>query len=137
MTELLKFLVKYSSWFLVTLYLLAGLILLFSRNPYQHHVYLTSANVVSSGVYGMANGVTSYFSLREINEDLQRRNSDLELEVYRLNQSIRDLSEKIYQDTMTVDSALSRYHFIIAHVINNSINHAHNISQSRRADLTE
>lgn len=126
MTELLKFLVKYSSWFLVTLYLLAGLILLFSRNPYQHHVYLTSANVVSSGVYGMANGVTSYFSLREINEDLQRRNSDLELEVYRLNQSIRDLSEKVYQDTMTVDSALSRYHFIIAHVINNSINHAHN-----------
>lgn len=126
MSELLKFFVKYSSWFLVALYLIAGLALLFSGNPYQHHVYLTSANVVTSGVYRAANGVTSYFSLRDINEDLQRRNSDLELEIDRLNRQVRDLRQQIYSDTMTTDSALSRYHFIIAHVINNSVIHSHN-----------
>lgn len=126
MSELFKFFVKYSSWFLFAVYLVAGFALLFSRNPYQHHVFLSSANVVSSGLYRSANNVTSYFSLRDINEDLQRRNSDLELEVYRLNSVLRDYREKIYSDTMTVDSALSRYHFIIAHVINNSINHSHN-----------
>lgn len=101
-------------------------ILLLSSNPYQHHVYLTSANVVASGLYRTTNGVTSYFSLREINEDLQRRNSDLELEVYSLKEMIREQNQRMYADTMTVDSALSRYHFIIAHVINNSINHSHN-----------
>lgn len=126
MSELLKFFVKYSSWFLCALYLLLSAILLLSSNPYQHHVYLTSANVVASGLYRTTNGVTSYFSLREINEDLQRRNSDLELEVYSLKEIIREQNQRMYADTMTVDSALSRYHFIIAHVINNSINHSHN-----------
>lgn len=126
MSELLKFFVKYSSWFLCALYLLLSAILLLSSNPYQHHVYLTSANVVASGLYRTTNGVTSYFSLREINEDLQRRNSDLELEVYSLKEMIREQNQRMYADTMTVDSALSRYHFIIAHIINNSINHSHN-----------
>ena len=126
MSELLKFLVRYSSWFLFVLYVVAGCALLFSGNPFQHHVYLTSANEVSSGLYKAANSVTSYFSLKEINEDLQRRNSDLELEIYRLNEVIRGYHQKVYADTMTVDSALSRYSFVIAHVINNSVNHAHN-----------
>lgn len=126
MSELLKFFVKYSSWCLFALYVAASCALLFSGNPYQHHVYLTSANTVSSGIYGTANNVSSYFSLREINEDLQRRNSDLELEIYNLKETIRGYREQIYSDTMSVDSALQRYHFIIAHVINNSINHSHN-----------
>ncbi|MCM1522683.1 MAG: rod shape-determining protein MreC [Muribaculaceae bacterium] len=126
MSDLLKFLVKYSSWFLCALYLLISAVLLLTGNPYQHHVYLTSANTVSSGLYRTTNGVTSYFSLREINDDLQRRNSDLELEVYRLKDVIKGYRQQVYADTMTVDSALTRYHFIIADVINNSINHAHN-----------
>lgn len=108
------------------IYVAAGCALLFSSNPFQHHVYLTSANVVSSEVYRGANSITSYFSLRDINEDLQRRNSDLELEIYRLKEQLRAADQKLYADTMTVDSALSRYHFIIADVINNSINHTHN-----------
>lgn len=126
MSELLKFFVKYSSWFLFAIYLVAGFALLFSRNPYQHHVYLSSANIVASGVYRATNNVTSYFSLRDINEDLQRRNSDLELEIYRLKDVIRGYCEKAYADTMTTDSALTRYNFLIAHVINNSINRSHN-----------
>ncbi|MCM1164131.1 MAG: rod shape-determining protein MreC [Muribaculaceae bacterium] len=126
MSELLKFLVKYSSWFLCALYLLISAVLLLTGNPYQHHVFLTSANTVSSGVYRTTNGVTSYFSLREINNDLQRRNSDLELEIYRLKDVIKTYRQQIYADSMTVDSALTRYHFIIADVINSSINHSHN-----------
>ncbi len=126
MSELLKFFVKYSSWFLFALYIVAGCVLLFSTNPFQHHVYLSSANIVSSGVYRAANSVTSYFSLRDINEDLQRRNSDLELEIYHLKDVIRNYQEQVHADTMTVDSALTRYHFLIAHVINNSINRSHN-----------
>lgn len=126
MSDLLKFLVKYSAWFLFAFYVVISCILLFSNNPFQHHVYLSSANVVTSGVYRTTNSVTSYFSLRDINEDLQRRNSDLELEIYRLKSVIRDYQQQIYADTMTVDSALTRYNFLIAHVINNSINHSHN-----------
>lgn len=117
------------------IYIILSGVLLMANNPYQHHVYLTSANAVSSGVYRTTNGVTSYFALRDINEDLQRRNSDLELEIYRLKSIIRDQREQLYADTMTVDSALSRYHFIIAHVINNSVGHAHNYITIEKGSL--
>ena len=133
--ELLKFFLKYSSWFLFVFYIVLSGLLLFSANPFQHHVYLSSANVVSSGAYRLSNNVTSYFSLRDINEDLQRRNSDLELEIYRLNDIIRHHQEQAYADSMTVDPALSRYNFIIAHVINNSINHSHNYITIEKGSL--
>ena len=98
LSELLKFFVKYSSWFLFALYLVAGFALLFSRNPFQHHVFLSSANIIASGVYNTTHNVTSYFSLRDINEDLQARISELELENYMLK-TICVLSGKKFTPT--------------------------------------
>ncbi|MDE5786637.1 MAG: rod shape-determining protein MreC, partial [Duncaniella sp.] len=111
MSDLLKFLQKYSSWLLFAIYVAASCVLLFTTNPYQHHVYLSSASAVSSAVYETGREVTGYFALREINEDLQRRNSDLELEIYRLKEALRRRDERIMLDTMTVDPSLSRYSF--------------------------
>lgn len=126
MRELLKFFLKYSSWVLFAVYVTASCLLLFQNNPYQHYVYLTSANAASAGIYKAVSNVTSYFALRDINEDLQRRNADLELEVLKLKDVIHRYHEKEYADSMVVDSALARYNFIVAHVINNSINRNHN-----------
>ncbi|MDE6485645.1 MAG: rod shape-determining protein MreC [Duncaniella sp.] len=126
MSELLKFLQKYSSWLLFAIYVAAACVMLFTTNPYQHHVYLSSASAVSAAVYDAEREVTGYFALRDINDDLQRRNSDLELEIYRLKEMLRQRDEQIMLDTMTVDPSLSRYSFIMAHVINNSTTHPHN-----------
>ena len=52
--------------------------MLFQKNPYQQHVFLTSANRASAVVYKGAGEVTSYFNLRSINSDLQERNATLE-----------------------------------------------------------
>lgn len=101
--------------------MIVGCVLLFNRNPYQHHLYLTSAGHIASAVYSATNNVTGYFHLRDINEDLQQRNASLELEVLTLKQRLREAAEAIYGDTMTVDSSLTNYKFIIAHVINNSV----------------
>ena len=109
-----------------TVYAVIGCILLFNSNPYQHSVYLTSANSISTGVYNAATGVTSYFNLRNINEDLQRRNSDLELELLALKQQMLQFHDMEYAQTHPVDSALQRYNFILAHVINNSVHRPHN-----------
>ena len=65
--------------------------LLFNNNPYQQHVYLTSANAISASVYNGMSSVTSYFNLRDINEDLQERNALLELEVISLRNQVNDL----------------------------------------------
>lgn len=100
--------------------------MLFNRNPYQHHLYLTSAGRMASAVYSGANGVTGYFHLRDINEDLQQRNASLELEILTLKDRLRSMEETIYGDTMTVDSSLTAYRFIIAHVINNSVTRSRN-----------
>ena len=62
--------------------------MLFQKNPYQQHVFLTSANRASAVVYKGAGEVTSYFNLRSINSDLQERNATLEMEVINLKRQI-------------------------------------------------
>ena len=62
--------------------------LLFDNNPYQHHVYLTSANRICSSIFSVFNNVTSYFHLHEINEDLHHRNAMLEMEVINLRNEL-------------------------------------------------
>lgn len=111
---------------LLCIYVILSCVLLFGSNPYQHSVYLTSANSVTSSIYGLSNNVTSYFNLRDINEDLQRRNKELEIEALRMRQRIQRLEEFETAATLVPDSSLMRYDFIIAHVINNSISRPHN-----------
>lgn len=133
MRNLLNFLLRYSSWIIFFIYVVLSCVLLFSNNPYQHHVYLTSAGKVASTVYRASNNVTSYFHLKEINEDLQHRNANLELEVIALRQQLQTLTDSATADT--IHRALSQYRFTIAHVISNSITHAHNYITIDRGTL--
>lgn len=126
MREILNFIIRSSNWILFAVYVIASCALLCTSNPYQHFVYLTSAGKVASSVYGVSNSVTGYFALRDINEDLQLRNAALEMEVLGLKEQLRDYKLRLYADTMTVDTVMSRYSFIIANVINNSVNRPYN-----------
>lgn len=120
---------------LFCVYVVVSCVFLFGSNPYQHSVYLTSANSVTSGIYEMSTNVTSYFNLRDINEDLQHRNADLEKELLRLNERILKYEELDYAQNMVPDSSLLRYDFIIAHVINNSVNRPHNYITINKGSL--
>ncbi|MDE6249539.1 MAG: rod shape-determining protein MreC, partial [Paramuribaculum sp.] len=62
MRNLLNFLLRYSAWLLFIVYATVGCILLFNSNPYQHHVWLTTANMVTAGIYGAAGNGTYNFS---------------------------------------------------------------------------
>ncbi len=115
MRNLLNFFIRYSAWFVVSCYLL------FQKNPYQHHVYLTSAGTVASGIYDVTSNITGYINLRDINEDLQRRNAALESEVIALRHQARLLCQNIMQDSLKRVDSLSRFDFVIASVINNSV----------------
>ncbi len=126
MRNLLHFLVKYLPWFVFTFYVSISIVLLVKNNPYQHHIFMTSAGQLAASVYDTSNSVTSYFNLHDINEDLQRRNASLESEVIALRKKVGSLEEIVYADTMTVVEALSPYSFIIGHVINNSISRPYN-----------
>lgn len=126
MRNLFDFIVRYSSWFVFLIYVIASCALLFDRNPYQHHVWLTSAGSVAAGVYDLSNNVTGYFSLRAINEDLQRRQADLEEEVASLRSRLRDAEEALAQDSLAAIDSLRPFRFIVATAISNSVTRPYN-----------
>lgn len=121
MNELFNFFVKNSKWFVFAIFVVISCMLLFHGNPYQQHVYLTSAGRVVSSVYKTSNNVTSYFNLREINDDLNRQNASLQKEIVMLRERIDGMMEKEFVDTLVPDSGVQHFDFIVAHVINNSI----------------
>jgi len=123
---LIDFFVRHSGWAVFLLFATLSCVMLFRGNPYQQHVYMTSAGAVASAVYRTSNSVTGYFHLRGINEDLQQRTAQLEMELIDLRRQLRAAGEKIYGDSVPVDSALRQYRFIMAHVINNSIARSNN-----------
>lgn len=137
MRELLNFFVRNSKWLVFAFYVVVGAVLLFQNNPYQHHVYLTSAGAVTSTVYDAAGNVSSYFNLRANNEDLNRRNAALQGEVIALREQLRQIAETnaATDSTMHRFEALRHYDFIVAHVTNNSVNRPFNyITVNKGAD---
>ena len=124
MRNLLNFLLKYSTWFVLTFYVLLSCILLFRGNSYQQSVFLTSSNAVTGSVYGTASNVTGYFNLKQINEDLQERNAALENELLNLKNKLAEY-QTLVTDTTIVDSS-KRFDYITAAVVNNSVRHPRN-----------
>lgn len=135
MRDLLDFIVKYSKWFVFAFYVIISCVLLFNGNPYQHYLWLTSANTISAAAFGSADNITSYFHLRDINEDLQVQNARLEAEVLYLRHEIDALKIQYSVDTMAVDSTVPRFGFILAHVISNSTSHVHNYITIEKGSL--
>lgn len=136
MRELFNFFLRHGKWLMFLIYLTLGFILLFRGNPYHQHVYLSSANAVTSGVYAFTNNVTSYFGLRDINEDLNRRNADLQLEVIALQEELKRAQESAGIDTSQLATPMLRHFDLkVAHVINNSIARPYNYITINKGSL--
>ena len=125
MKNLINFIIKYFSWFVFIFYVAISCMLLFQSNPYQHHVYLTTANRICSATFGAFNNVTSYFHLHEINEDLHNRNAMLEMEVINLRNELESV-KLMLPDTTAIAGTEHDFEFILAHVISNSISQPQN-----------
>ena len=126
MRTLLNFLVRHRAWFLFIFYVTISCGLLFNNNPYQRHVYLTSASELSGSIYRLSNSITGYFNLRAINDDLQRQNAELVSDLIAMKAEVDRLNLQLYADTAVVVEPLRQYDFILAKVINNSISKPHN-----------
>lgn len=135
MGSIVKFMVRYATWITFVIYAGLSCIMLFTTNPFQHHVYLTSAGAISSRVYGWSHGITSYFGLRDINEDLQRRNAELERENMQLKAGVTHYKEQLLAHELSVDSVYQRYDFVPAPVINSTINNSYNYATLQKGSL--
>lgn len=124
--NLLNFLLKYNYWFLFLLLEVASFVLLFRFNHYQQSVFFTSANEVAGRVYEISGGISSYFHLKSVNEDLFDRNLLLEQRVAQLEKMLRDKgadSARLYSlDHMEAGDC----RIFKANVIKNTLNRADN-----------
>lgn len=116
MRNLIQFFIRKRALFVFLFYGIISVVLLVRFNSYHQSVFFSSANEMVGDVYSLAGNVTSYFGLRDINQDLLERNGHLEKEIQLLKEMIQDdKNRNIPQDTAT------KYDFIMAQVINNSV----------------
>ena len=116
MRNLINFLLKYNYWFLFILLEVASFVLLFRFNRYQQSAFFTSANTVVGAVYDVSGGISSYFHLKSVNEDLLDRNMLLEQQISNLEKALKERQV----DSITINSVRqmpqSDYQLFKAHV---------------------
>ena len=126
MRNLINFLLKYNYWFLFVILEVASFVLLFRFNNYLQSVYFTSANTVVGAVYEVSGGISSYFHLKSVNEDLLDRNMLLEEQINNLEKALKERQ----LDSIAVNSIRKMpqkdYQLFKARVIKNSLNLADN-----------
>lgn len=125
MRNIFDFILRYSKWFVFTIYVVISCFLLVSHNRYQQSVYISSANVVSGNIFNIWSQVTGYFHLKSINESLQASNADLQNQVFNLKTQVAELEARL-GDTVARDSQSERFDFISASVVNNNTRHPRN-----------
>lgn len=125
MRNLFDFFLRYSSGFLFLFLMILSGTLLFRNNPYQQSIYLTSANSFVASIYSGMNSITSYFYLRDINEDLQQRNAMLEMELLSLRDKVKEYNI-LSADSVMSQNEKGQYEFLLSRVISNSITLQHN-----------
>lgn len=122
MWNLIRFFAKNGPFFTWLLLAIASIILLCQQNPYHRSLWIGSANAVIGSIYETSANITSYFGLRQINEDLLSRTGKLEEENIRLKRILREYEDA---NALALDTT-TQYQYTIAHVISNSITRAEN-----------
>lgn len=129
MRNLIDFLIKNSSWFVFILLEIVCFYFLFNNNSYQKSVFLNSSNEVTGRVYSVSGSITSYFGLKNQNQELLEQNAELQSQIVKLKERLNSLAG----DTLEAEVFLvnpqgikSNYKFITAQVINNSISQTQN-----------
>lgn len=126
MRNLLNFLLKYNYWFLFIVLEVTSFVLLFHFNNYQQSVYFSSANVVAGKVYEVSGGITTYFHLKSVNEDLLDRNMALEDQITNLEKALLEHQMDSAQLNSIKSLPRTAYELFKARVVNNSVNQVDN-----------
>jgi rod shape-determining protein MreC len=113
MQRLVNFFYEYRAFFTFLLMEVLCAWLIIGNNQYQNTKFFNSSNKLAASILGFSQGSREYFSLREINEELSRENAQLRTIIER--QGLSRGTPAISSDT------ISRFKFVSAKVINNSV----------------
>jgi rod shape-determining protein MreC len=95
---------------------------------------LTSANVVTGGIFDVWSNVTGYFSLKKTNEDLQASNARLQNDVLNLQNQLAEY-KALFNDSISSPEFVCRFGYVSSAVINNNTRHPKNYFTINRGAL--
>jgi len=118
MNNLLKFIQKYSSFFLFLGFQLICFVFLFSSvNSYHHVSFANSSNIIAGGIYEASSNVSGYFHLSSEVEQLRIQNADLK-------KKLAGHKDLMGEEFTSVDDTnyLQQFDFLNAKIISSSKN---------------
>lgn len=127
----IRFLLKFKSLLLFLILEAVAVVLMVSTNNYHHYVFFSSANVVTGNLGGVVGGISGYFNLGKVNEDLVRQNAQLLEQIRQLQTNNEELMRAIAESGMDYvslignDSVLApdrKYRYIEAKILNLTVN---------------
>lgn len=121
MLNLIRFIWKYSNFFLFLILETFCFYLIFQNSYYQKSRFISSSNVVAGNVFTTVNSTREYFNLRETNEMLARENAILHTAAKTASIKL-DTTQSLVKDTLYKQ----QYIFVNARVVNNSVNKRNN-----------
>lgn len=122
MKNLWLFLVRYNAFFWFVLFFTFSIFLVVQNNNYQRSSFVNSSNVIIGSFYGNVNSWKEYLSLRTTNEQLTNENALLRQQLQNITSS--DTTKDAISIVDSIDD--SRYDFLVASVVNNSVNQKSN-----------
>ena len=121
MRNLLVFITKYNAFFLFLIFEVCSLIIYIQYNSFQKANFINSSNEVTGSLYARISEFKSYLSLKDINAELAQENArlrdELKLSLYADTAARHKVTDTIYKQ---------QYEYIVARVINNSVNRTNN-----------
>lgn len=144
MRNLINFLLKNSSWFVFIILQVICFYFIFDNNSFQRSVFLNSSNIISGQIYSVSGEVTSYFGLRQENEELLYQNADLLSQISELKEHIANtesdsMKTEAFFNSLQNDNN-SNLQLIPARINSNSVSKVNNyisINKGYKNGLTE
>jgi rod shape-determining protein MreC len=131
MERLFNFVYEYRAFFTFLMLEVFCAWMIIENNQYQSTKFFNSSSKASAGILSVSHGLTEYFSLRRINEELADENTLLRKKLEQRNQSLYSLETHEIKDP----AIINRYDYISAKVVNNSTAQSKNfITIDRGAD---
>lgn len=127
MRQLLQFLSKHGSFFLLLIYGLISLGMMFSLSTYHKSFYFGSYNRVVGGIYSASAGISAYLGSAKECEVLSKKNIELQDKISQLEEQLRatQLSSNT-SDSTQIHKKTPQYDYMQAMVVNNSISRLNN-----------
>ncbi|WP_271392592.1 rod shape-determining protein MreC [Aequorivita sinensis] len=113
MQQIIFFFIRNKNFLLFAVLFIIALALTIQSHNYHNNKFISSANVLTGGVYTVRNNITDYFTLAKENEDLLQENLMLRKKLSQYNE---------LNLALTLDSGniINKFEYYSARVINNN-----------------